>query len=60
MNRQNGYYWVREGAKWGIAEWRGDRWWLCGTEWSGKDKDLDEIIETAIQRPKPDNSPKER
>jgi hypothetical protein len=28
--REPGFYWVRDGGAWAVAEWSGARWWLTG------------------------------
>jgi hypothetical protein len=32
MDRENGFYWVKIGDNWEVAEWAQGHWWVCGSE----------------------------
>jgi hypothetical protein len=49
-NREKGYYWVFCYSDWAIAEWVGDRWFLCGDECEVYDNEIEEIDGTPIKR----------
>lgn len=50
--RKDGYYWVKDGNAWVIAEWESDneRWALSATSGGFIDDDFSEIDETQIIR----------
>jgi hypothetical protein len=41
--RDKGFYWVRIYDEWTVAEWVGDRWFLCGNECEVFDNELKAI-----------------
>jgi len=46
MKREPGFYWVRTGTGWKVAEFgRGGDWWFCGSEMPADDRYLKEIGE---------------
>jgi hypothetical protein len=48
--RENGYYWVKDGDEWEVAEWWENGWYFVGQERSFSDNMLDEIDEIKIIR----------
>ena len=59
MKRATGFYWIRKGHKWQIAEWDNDcQYWLLtgigadneGDTYEFSDSDFDEIDETQLIR----------
>ena len=52
-NREPGFYWVRGGGTWVVAQWSGYSWWVTTTDCLTYDNDWDEIDERRITREEP-------
>ena len=49
--RLPGFYWVRCGEKFTIAEFRGNNeWWIIGSEYDTDEKEFDEIYERVFTK----------
>ena len=53
MERESGYYWVRDGISWYVAKWYTSykSWSICGNEEDFNDSEFEEIDERKIVRP---------
>lgn len=51
--RASGFYHVRTGNGWIVAEWLVNQWWLCADPQSERDCNFAEIDERRITRPSP-------
>lgn len=50
---QPGYYWVRAGSDWFIAEWDGEAMWVCGSDAPMDSLSGLEIVDTPLPPPQP-------
>ena len=50
MKREEGYYWIRVGNEWSIAQFIDNEWWLVADDGGWSDKVFDEIDERRIER----------
>lgn len=54
MKRERGFYWVKDGEAWIVAEWQGDEleyWYVTGDECSHPDGWFEEIREIKLTAP---------
>lgn len=51
MKRENGFYWVKWGSKWDIAEWIETVWLMAGDDGTYQESFMYEVDERIIINP---------
>ena len=49
-DRPEGYYWIRFGGNWIIAEYQGGKWWMAGMEAAVETSEIDVVQGSPLQR----------